>query len=265
MSHYSQIEFIKKVKQVFPEFFRDKKVLEVGSWDVNGSVRRFFTNCDYLGVDVAEGPGVDLVCEGQNLEKPSNYFDVVISCECFEHNPFWLETFVNMIRMLKPHGLCIVSCATTGRGEHGTRRKHQESSLSAQDVSPDYYRNLVPKDFTSRMQLERHLSGYFFHQNIYAKDLYFIGIKKSATEDLTGLDRLVSLERETRLITKSKGSSPLGKEIIVSPSIGKKILTFAGWICKCSVVKCLGEKNYHDLKYRYKSLTRRTGSRKIIK
>lgn len=265
MSHYSQIEFVKKITQFFPEFFSGRKVLEVGSWDVNGSVRKFFANCDYLGIDVAEGPGVDLVCEGQHLEKPSNYFDVVISCECFEHNPFWLETFINMIRMLKPHGLCIVSCATTGRGEHGTRRKHQGSSLSAQDVSPDYYRNLVPKDFTTRLQLERHFSGYFFHQNIYAKDLYFIGIKKSATEDTADLDRLLSLKMATRRITKAKRSSPTGSEIIVNPSFGKKIMTLAGWFCKSSVIKCLGEKNYHDLKYRYKALIRRTQRHKITK
>jgi len=26
------------------------------------------------------------------LEYPSNYFDVVLSTECFEHNPFYIET-----------------------------------------------------------------------------------------------------------------------------------------------------------------------------
>jgi len=32
---------------------------------------------------------------------PANSFDCTISVECFEHNPFWLETFVNMLRMTR--------------------------------------------------------------------------------------------------------------------------------------------------------------------
>ena len=47
---------------MYPEFFQNKSVPEVGSWDTNGSIRRFFSNCEYIGVDIAEGPGVDVVC-----------------------------------------------------------------------------------------------------------------------------------------------------------------------------------------------------------
>jgi 2-polyprenyl-3-methyl-5-hydroxy-6-metoxy-1,4-benzoquinol methylase len=49
-------------------------------------------------------------------------FDVVISCEVMEHNPFWVATLTNMIRLLKPGGLLVMSCATIGRKEHGTAR-----------------------------------------------------------------------------------------------------------------------------------------------
>src|SRR5664279_1442631 len=112
MSHASQLEFVGITKSLFPEMFVQKKVLEVGSLDINGSIRGFFENCDYTGLDVAPGPGVDLVCQGQDYDAPSESFDVVISCEVMEHNPFWEQTLKNMIRLTKPGGLMVMSCAT---------------------------------------------------------------------------------------------------------------------------------------------------------
>jgi len=253
LSHYQQLEFVRQVSQVFPEHFNGKKVLEVGSWDTNGSVRRFFTNCDYLGADVAAGPGVDLVCEGQELQNSSGYFDLVISCECFEHNPYWLETFINMLRMLKPGGVCVVTCATTGRGEHGTKRKLEGASLSSQDVSPDYYHNLTPGDFAKRLHLERHFSSYFFQQNIYSKDLYFVGVKKLTKHDRFDGERLLSLKETVGKITVEDGR----------PSVIKRVNSQLAWFFKCLTVKLLGEENYHDFKHRYKSVSRSLRGKKF--
>ena len=59
MAHYQQLKFIEEVSQEYPEFFQNKSVLEIGSWGTNGSIRRFFSNCEYIGVDIAEGPGVN--------------------------------------------------------------------------------------------------------------------------------------------------------------------------------------------------------------
>lgn len=53
MSHPEQLEFVASVRQRFPGFFTGRRVLEVGSLDINGSVRGMFTDCDYVGVDVA--------------------------------------------------------------------------------------------------------------------------------------------------------------------------------------------------------------------
>lgn len=147
MAHYQQLEFVQKTKEMFPEFFRDKRVLEIGSWDTNGTVRNLFEGGTYLGVDVSPGPGVDLVRLGNELDEPSESFDVVISCECFEHNPLWLETFTNMIRVLKKDGLCIITCATTGRIEHGTPRSNPLDSLANIENVYHYYRNLDASDF----------------------------------------------------------------------------------------------------------------------
>ena len=119
MAHPEQREFILKVKEKYPEFFKGKKVLDIGSLDINGSARDFFDDCDYTGIDVGEGKGVDIVCPGEEWDAPDQTYDVVLSAECFEHNPNWLETFRNMMRMCKPGGLVFFTCATHGREEHG--------------------------------------------------------------------------------------------------------------------------------------------------
>jgi hypothetical protein len=173
MAHQQQFDFVKSVRDKFPESFNKAKVLEVGSLDINGSVRQFFTDCDYLGIDVGEGKGVDLVCQGQEMQAPKDSFDTVISCECFEHNPFWIATFENMHRMAKK--LVVMSCATTGRPEHGTART---SPADAPLVEWDYYKNLTEADFREKFDLDRMFSEYEFSVNGQTKDLYFYGVKK---------------------------------------------------------------------------------------
>ena len=77
MAHDTQAQFIRILAEHMPEFFRDARVLEVGSLDLNGSVRRFFSNCAYTGIDVAPGKGVDIVCQGQEFRGPDGSFDHV--------------------------------------------------------------------------------------------------------------------------------------------------------------------------------------------
>lgn len=152
--------------------FAGVKVLEVGSLDINGSVRDFFTDCDYIGVDLDEGPGVDVVAQGQDLDYPDRSFDTVVSAECFEHNPYWLETFINMHRMADV--LVIFTCATTGRHEHGTTKTSPSDSPFTLDW--DYYRNLTEDDFADNLDLNSMFQRHSFSVNPYSHDLYFWGL-----------------------------------------------------------------------------------------
>jgi SAM-dependent methyltransferase len=181
MSHPSQLKFIELTKSLFPAMFANRKVLEIGSLDINGSVRGYFEGCDYTGLDIAPGPGVDIACEGQKYDAPSESFDVVISCEVMEHNPFWEDTFRNMIRMLKPGGLMIMSCATIGRKEHGTTRSEPGSSPLTIERGWEYYRNLTARDIVRKLDLSA-FSSRGFTTNWDAWDLYFLGVKAPGRE-----------------------------------------------------------------------------------
>jgi len=176
MSHKEQIQFVSKVKVKYPNAFFDKCVVEIGSLDINGSVRQLFNNCVYVGVDVGPGPGVDVVSLG-HLYKMNNSFDVAISCECFEHDRYWKDTFLNMIDLCKPGGLVIFSCATTGRKEHGTSLHEPYSSPLTTGLGWEYYRNLTKQDFESVLNFNKVFSGFEFSVNDEVHDLYFYGVK----------------------------------------------------------------------------------------
>ncbi len=171
MSHQSQLDFVRGLTQKFPIFFSGQKVLEIGSLDINGSIRQFFDAAQYVGVDLGEGKGVDLVAKGEELDFPDNSFDVVASCECFEHNPEWVATFNNMVRMASK--FVFFTCATTGRPEHGTRR----TSPSDAPFCGDYYRNLTEQDIRENCDLSK-FETFEFSTNSNPADLYFWGVCK---------------------------------------------------------------------------------------
>lgn len=174
MAHKQQQDFVKKTKEKFPQAFKSQKVLEIGSLNVNGTVRIFFENCDYTGVDVGPGPDVDVVGNGEELDYADGMFDTTISTECFEHTPFWKEIFLNMVRMTRSNGLIIFTCASTGRPEHGTRKT---TPRDAPLLKTDYYKNLDENDFAS-IDLNYFFTDYKFEYNSESKDLYFYGIRR---------------------------------------------------------------------------------------
>ena len=173
--HPAQYDFVSSLKSKYLNKFQNSKILEIGSLDVNGSIRPIFENCDFTGIDIGPGLGVDIVCEGQKFSGEDNYYDVVISCECFEHNPFWLETFFNMWRMCKHDGLVIFTCATTGREPHGLSLHTPAASPLTVEKGWNYYRNLTPDDFSTPLNLNYFFKKYDF--SILGTDLRFYGLK----------------------------------------------------------------------------------------
>lgn len=102
---------------------------------------------------------------------------MTISSECFEHNPYWIETFRNMHRMTKESGLVCMTCASRGRFEHGTTRSGASASPGTQAVGWNYYRNLNKKDFEKEFKLSEMFDKYLFFYIPMSQDLYFVGWK----------------------------------------------------------------------------------------
>ena len=188
MSHREQLEFIQTCLTFLDErAYGISKVLEIGSYDYNGTIRSLIGAKNYIGVDLIEGPGVDLVYDGLNLNI-EGLFDLSISSECFEHDPNYLFSFFNMYRLAKEGGVVIFTCAGPGRLEHGTQRTNAHESPGTSSVGINHYKNLRKKDFTSKIDFSEWFSDFKFFKNNYHKDLYFIGIKKIQNEKVHLLD-----------------------------------------------------------------------------
>ena len=169
--HQEVIDFVSAVRKKFPDYFVANKVLEVGSLDLNGSVRQFFDCCAYTGLDIGEGKGVDLVCPIHEYKNPKA-FDVVISTEMLEHDIHWQESLMQMYENLRSGGLLVVTCASVNREEHGTAR----TSPSDSPFTTDYYRNISVTDFLTVLPTDL-FSKSFIKATRDLNDLIFWGIK----------------------------------------------------------------------------------------
>lgn len=172
--------FIAFVKQILPDAFIDKRVLDVGSADINGNNREVFERCDYIGNDVFPWKNVSVVSKTKDLEFPSASFDTIVSTECFEHDPEYADSWRKIYDLLKPGGVFCFTCASTGRKEHGTQRESPGDSLGTIGGFPemqDYYKNLTVQELYEVFQMNDAFSTWDAYYNAKSHDLYFIGVK----------------------------------------------------------------------------------------
>lgn len=110
------------------------RVLEVGSYNVNGSIREVIPIT--IGVDMREGPDVDQVCDSSDLLATfgPESFDNVVSCDALEHTEDWRAAMVNMWGVLKPGGLLLLTMANPKKGRHGYPHDYWRFAL------PDFLR-----------------------------------------------------------------------------------------------------------------------------
>jgi SAM-dependent methyltransferase len=177
MAHKSQLDFVERLSKEHTEYFNNIKMLEIGSLDINGTMRKFFTSCEYVGVDLAEGKDVDLICEGQLVDHSDNTYDTTGSCNCFEHNPYWIETFRNMYRMTRRNGLLFIVVPTTGYPEHGTSKRASHDSPLTIAKGWEYYKNLTEQDFRDNFDIDNMFHTYKFETNS-TPELFFYGFKR---------------------------------------------------------------------------------------
>jgi len=135
--------------------FRD--VLDVGSYNINGSVKDILSPASYVnftGIDMRPGPGVDLVLNGHELDTLGyECFDLITCCETLEHDDmFWL-TVANMRDALKHRGWMLVTVPGISFTKH--------------DFPHDYYRfteEAVAKMFEGYTDF--HLEYYYDHNDL---------------------------------------------------------------------------------------------------
>lgn len=121
------------------------RVLEVGSLNVNGSVRDVLPIT--VGADMREGNGVDVVVAAEKVCEffgPES-FDSVVSTDALEHIEHWREAVQAMWDVLKPGGTLLLTMANPKKGRHA--------------YPDDYWR--MPMDMFLRMFAGNQVLGSF--------------------------------------------------------------------------------------------------------
>lgn len=177
--HGAQRKFFEIVKKHLPDAFEWASVLEIGSLNINGTIRDFYNNCAFTGVDVGAGDCVDIVAFGENLKFRDSTFDSIVSSELMEHCQNWQRVFENMIRMSKPGGVVVMTCAGPNRPEHGTTRSDIDSSPLTVAAGIEYYENRAGADF---LPFAHKFCGYVIVDNKENYDTYLIGVVGTYSE-----------------------------------------------------------------------------------
>ena len=171
MAHQAQIDYCNSIKKRFPEYFKDRYVLDAGSMDINGNNRYLFDNCHYHGLDLGYGPNVDIICPVHKFRPAFSFrYDFIISTEMLEHDKHWDKSLKNMFEILKPGGFMLITAATTGRQEHGTKATDTFSS----PFTLDYYCNVTRNMLEFALPLDKFID---YELDTFQTDIRFWGIK----------------------------------------------------------------------------------------
>jgi hypothetical protein len=104
------------------------RMLEVGSLDVNGTVRSVLGHAvtSYYGVDIRPGPGVDEVLDVARLSERfgAEAFDLVTSTEMLEHCFDWQGALFQMLNVLRPDGVLLLTTRSPGFPLHDHPADH---------------------------------------------------------------------------------------------------------------------------------------------
>lgn len=115
-------------------------VCDVGSFDVNGTFKDLFIGHRYVGLDVVEGPNVDVVSE-ELYKYPfaDETFDVVISGSTLEHVQDMKQWIIEVGRLVKKQGfVCIIAPAI-----HFCGRRNHRHPVDCWRIYPDGMRYLM--------------------------------------------------------------------------------------------------------------------------
>jgi SAM-dependent methyltransferase len=96
-------------------------ILDLGSQDVNPlpfNYRLIFSEplWRYIGLDMARGVNVDTMLKNPYVwrEVSTNFADVLVSGQAFEHIEYFWITMLEVFRVLKPGGLCCLVAPSSG-------------------------------------------------------------------------------------------------------------------------------------------------------
>jgi SAM-dependent methyltransferase len=89
-------------------------IYEFGALQVKGQegfadLRPFFSDKEYVGCDMQDGPGVDRILNLHHIDLPDDTAGTILSFETLEHVEYPRKAIEEMYRVLKPGGILVIS------------------------------------------------------------------------------------------------------------------------------------------------------------
>jgi SAM-dependent methyltransferase len=114
--HQSALKSFVYFKKKYLLKMKKPKIVDLGSLDINGSIKNEINfDCEYIGIDLAPGNNVQIVLKDPyNFPFEDNSVDAITSISTFEHVDFFWESFLEILRVLKPGGLFFLNAPYNG-------------------------------------------------------------------------------------------------------------------------------------------------------
>ena len=147
---------------ILPDMVEDRRVLDVGSADLNGSMRKWFLQqgvIEYHGIDIVDGIGVDEILSANDLleRHGSAKWDLILCLEMLEHAEKWQNALYQMKESLKQGGWLLLTTRSPGYPFH---------------APPDYWRftkEVLREAFSDLQAVETWSDpGFFVSETTYA-------------------------------------------------------------------------------------------------
>jgi SAM-dependent methyltransferase len=155
--HLANKHWWNRANKEFRSFFSGCRILEVGSYSENGSIRDFIDDdyAEYIGVDWRPGPCVDVISLAHEMfseSKKDEKFDAIISSSMLEHDPHWRESILRMCELLADDGVLVLTWGNI------------HNLLHELDTAPDgKFHPLLTKnvrDLLKELNMHIHISAY---------------------------------------------------------------------------------------------------------
>jgi SAM-dependent methyltransferase len=176
--HYSAEQNIRRFVSTYIKSDREGILIDLGSQIYHGqfTIKNIIpSNINYIGVDFQDGYNVDMVMrDPYKIDLADNSVDYVVSTSCFEHTEFFWLSFIEIMRVLKPHGifyLCAPSNGAFHRYPTDCWRFYPDAALALQKWG---WRNNVNCIALEQFTGKRDKSIWFDYVAVFLKDASYL-------------------------------------------------------------------------------------------
>ena len=171
---------IESISNIYPEHFKNKRVLQIGGNLENQQLEYLFNNCKYVVVD-----------DGKDLNINDEIFDVIILSQYSNYDMEVYQTFQKIIRLLRAGGLFIFS--SNHDSPEKRSKKMIQKSLKYKDYFgyPNYYKTFSFSDIIKIIDINKFFNYVCVTQDKQFLDFYCIRNDNNNYAEMNELDMIM--------------------------------------------------------------------------